>query len=359
MSVIEIRSRWDNKVLFSTDTETLRQAVEAAIKGGADLYGANLGSANLRGANLGSADLGSANLYGADLRGANLYGADLGSAKNVPANILGRYRDDIRKVLDTAPTEVGGLLQALWDGKVDGSTYTGECACLVGTLEKVRGKGTNVEIPNLGHDSSRPAEEWFLNIRKGDTPVSNPSAAFAAAVIAEWMRDHEVVAPDRRLEGTCITCDLPVLEAQAALAERDALRARAEAAEAAFQQAHGCHYTWHVRCRELERERDELRARVSELYGKALAARSDVVRENNALRAEVARLQKSRDEWAGDAEALRAKLAAAERVIFAVVRDMTHRAWVADTVHDTGVAEVLRHFARQLAHPSTAEEKKS
>lgn len=30
--------------------------------------------------------------------------------------------------------------------------------------------------------------------------------------------------PDRRMEGTCITCDLPVLEAQAALAERDAAR---------------------------------------------------------------------------------------------------------------------------------------
>jgi uncharacterized protein YjbI with pentapeptide repeats len=309
MAIIEIRSRWDSsKVLFSVDTETLRQAVEAAVKDGADLrdanlrdanlrdadlydanlrgadlYGADLYDANLRGAdlrfadlrdaNLGGADLCDANLRGADLRfadlrgadlrdadlrdanlygadlyganlrfadlrgadlrdanlrgadlydanlrGADLYGADLRDAnlrdanlrfadlydanlggadlcdaKNVPQNILAPYRDDIRKVLDTAPNEVYGLLQALWDGKVDGSTYTGECACLVGTLEKVRGKGSNVEIPNLEHNSSRPAEQWFLNIHKGDTPVTNPSAAFACAVIAEWAHEKGIV----------------------------------------------------------------------------------------------------------------------------------------------------------------------
>jgi uncharacterized protein YjbI with pentapeptide repeats len=192
---------------------------------GADLYGANLSGANLYGADLSRANLSGANLYGADLSRAdlsradlsradlsranlsranlsganlsraNLSDANLSDAKNAPQNILAPYRDDIRKVLDTAPGEVGGLLQALWDGKVDGSTYTGECACLVGTLEKVRGKGTNVEIPNLGHDSTRPAEEWFINIRKGDTPVSSPAAAFAAAVIAEWMHERAMVAP--------------------------------------------------------------------------------------------------------------------------------------------------------------------
>jgi hypothetical protein len=162
---------------------------------GADLSRANLSGANLSGANLSGANLSRANLYGANLSRANLSGADLYGAKNAPQNILAPYRDDIRKVLDTAPGEVGGLLQALWDGKVDGSTYTGECACLVGTLEKVRGKGRNVEIPNLGHDSSRPAEEWFINIRKGDTPVSSPAAAFAAAVIAEWMHERNIVAP--------------------------------------------------------------------------------------------------------------------------------------------------------------------
>jgi hypothetical protein len=203
MAIIEIRSRWDNKVLFSTDTETLRQAVESAVNGGANLRGADLRGANLRGADLRGADLRGAdlrgadlygaNLRGADLRGADLRGADLYGAKNVPHNILAPYRDDIRKVLDTAPAEVGGLLQALWDGKVDGSTYTGECACLVGTIAKVRGVNYDTLGDGLRPDSSRPAEQWFLGIREGDTPVTSPAAAFAAAVIAEWAFERGVV----------------------------------------------------------------------------------------------------------------------------------------------------------------------
>jgi len=234
-TLIEIRDRWDStKILFSVEASTLKEAVLAAIKKGANLRGADLGGANLRGANLRGANLRGANLYGANLRGANLYGANLGGADlyganlygadlggadlggadlrganlrgadlrgadlrgaiGVPKNILGQYRDDIRKVLDSAPAEVGGLLQSLWDGKVDGSTYEGECACLVGTIAKVRGCPYN-EIPGLAPDSSRLAEQWFLGIRAGDTPVTNPSSAFACAVIAEWMHERSVVAP--------------------------------------------------------------------------------------------------------------------------------------------------------------------
>ena len=96
----EIRSRWSGWVLFSLETESLKLAVEAGVKSGANLRaanlrganlrganlgaanlrGANLGAANLRGADLGGADLRAANLRGADLRDANLRGADLGGA---------------------------------------------------------------------------------------------------------------------------------------------------------------------------------------------------------------------------------------------------------------------------------------
>src|SRR5579872_7397616 len=253
MQIIEIQSRWDNRVLFSVEAETLAKAVEAAIEGGADLSSANLrgaylggaylrgaylGGADLRGANLrgaylggadlrgaylrganlggadlSSADLGGVNLGGAYLRGANprgtylggadlsganlrgayLGGADLSSARNLPPTALAPYRDDIRTVLETSPNEVGGLLKALWQGRINGSAYHGECACLVGTIANVRGcKYT--EIPNLKPDSDRPAERWFLNIRTGDTPVTNPVAAFACAVIAEWMHERGIVA---------------------------------------------------------------------------------------------------------------------------------------------------------------------
>ena len=78
----EIKSYRGNTVLFSVETETLRSAVEAGIKSGAYLYGADLryadlGGAYLRGANLGGADLHGAYLRGADLHGAYLRGADL------------------------------------------------------------------------------------------------------------------------------------------------------------------------------------------------------------------------------------------------------------------------------------------
>ncbi len=110
----EIKSRFTSAVIFTLETESLRFCVEAAVKSGANLYGAtlygaNLGGAtlygaNLRGANLYGADLGGANqcgenlygedqggatLYGANLRGANLRGADLGGANLYGANLYG------------------------------------------------------------------------------------------------------------------------------------------------------------------------------------------------------------------------------------------------------------------------------
>ncbi len=77
---IEIASRHDGRTLWSGEAESLRAAVEVAVKGGAYLDGANLGGANLDGANLGGAYLGGAYLGGAYLGGANLGGAYLGGA---------------------------------------------------------------------------------------------------------------------------------------------------------------------------------------------------------------------------------------------------------------------------------------
>jgi hypothetical protein len=74
--LIEIRNRYTDEILFSTEAKDLR---------GADLVGAYLRGAYLRDANLGGADLGGAylrdaDLRGADLRDANLRDADLGGA---------------------------------------------------------------------------------------------------------------------------------------------------------------------------------------------------------------------------------------------------------------------------------------
>jgi uncharacterized protein YjbI with pentapeptide repeats len=114
MALFEIKHRFSGSVLFSLETESLKLCVEAAVKGGAnlrgaDLGGANLGGADLHGANLGGAnlrgaDLGGANLGGADLHGANLGGADLGGANLGGADLHGANLRDA----DLRDADLGG-----------------------------------------------------------------------------------------------------------------------------------------------------------------------------------------------------------------------------------------------------------
>ena len=78
--IIEIKNRWTGNIIFSIETGSWKLAVEAAIKGSADLSSADLRYANLRYANLRSANLRYADLRYADLRYADLRYADLRSA---------------------------------------------------------------------------------------------------------------------------------------------------------------------------------------------------------------------------------------------------------------------------------------
>jgi hypothetical protein len=79
---IEIKCSLTGTVLFEHDAEvnTIKLTLEAAVKAGANLDGANLAGANLDGANLAGANLAGANLDGANLAGANLDGANLAGA---------------------------------------------------------------------------------------------------------------------------------------------------------------------------------------------------------------------------------------------------------------------------------------
>jgi len=71
-----IRSRHDSdRIIHESDMETVRKAVEEAVKKGVSLDGAYLRHADLR-----HADLRYAELRGADLRNANLRNADLSEA---------------------------------------------------------------------------------------------------------------------------------------------------------------------------------------------------------------------------------------------------------------------------------------
>jgi len=88
---ISIKNRWTGSIIFeySSVDNTLAKTVLEALKGGADLRGADLRGADLCEANLRGADLCEANLREANLRGANLRGADLRGADLCEANLRG------------------------------------------------------------------------------------------------------------------------------------------------------------------------------------------------------------------------------------------------------------------------------
>ena len=58
MEVIEIKSHWSGEVLYSGEHENLKEAVEAAVKAGANLCGADLSGASLSDADLSGAKVG-------------------------------------------------------------------------------------------------------------------------------------------------------------------------------------------------------------------------------------------------------------------------------------------------------------
>jgi hypothetical protein len=89
-------------------------------------------------------------------------------------------------MLLNAPLEVPALLQALKDGKVDGSVYTGQCACLVGTIANARHCSISELPASLAPDAQRPAERWFMGIKPGDTPDKSVIAKMAIAWIEEF-----------------------------------------------------------------------------------------------------------------------------------------------------------------------------
>ena len=185
----DVLARWTGEVQFTVEIDCnelasprakLGLAIKWAVKSGADLSYAVLRGADLRGADLSGADLRGADLSGADLSGADLSGADLSGA------VLSAFKYDFWAILHAARHEIGGVLAALNEGRVDGSTYSGECSCLVGTIANVRG----VAVETLDKDANRPAEQWFLMIKKGDKPGDDSGGGFAAQKAVEWAEEY-------------------------------------------------------------------------------------------------------------------------------------------------------------------------
>ena len=151
MKTIEIRNRFTGDIIFTHECadNTILKTVTAALSE-------------------------SANLTGANLTGA----------------YLSPIRDDIWSILSSAPREVPALIAAIAAGNVDGSTYTGKCACLVGTL--ARAQGISVDgFESLKPNSNRPAERFFMSIRAGDTPETSQFSRLAHDWCVEWLNNMQ------------------------------------------------------------------------------------------------------------------------------------------------------------------------
>jgi hypothetical protein len=182
---IQIIKNWlTGDVIFECEANSVKQAVELACKAGvslsyADLEEANLFEIDLEGYNLSRANFSRANLKGARLYGTGLYKVILTGTELDP------IRDDLWAVLSCAPSEVDFLRKALVEGRINGSSYKGACACLIGTIAKACGK-KHTELDDLKPDPDRPAERFFLNIERGDTPETSQFSKLALQWVDEW-----------------------------------------------------------------------------------------------------------------------------------------------------------------------------
>ena len=90
---------------------------------------------------------------------------------------------DFFDILLRAPNEIAGLRKALVEGRINGSSYIGECSCLIGTIANIKG----CEIDAIGNGiapyKSRPSEIWFTVIYVGDDPSNNQ----ASRITVEWI----------------------------------------------------------------------------------------------------------------------------------------------------------------------------
>jgi uncharacterized protein YjbI with pentapeptide repeats len=171
-----------------TDVDLTGAILTDAILTDAILTGVDLTGANLTGVDLTGVDLTGAILTRANLTGAILTGVDLTRA------ILTDIKNDMFIVLLHAIPEIKFLKQNIIEGKIHGSTYEGECACLSGTL-KNGSKKSNGNLEKIVSDnimscrnSSRPIERFFLAIKIGDTPETSQFSKLALKWIEEFER---------------------------------------------------------------------------------------------------------------------------------------------------------------------------
>lgn len=209
MSIQTIKSKIDGSVIFMRESPSICLAIRDAVKEGVSLRNANLDyldlscrvlaradfeDASINGTNFAGSDISNSSFRGCDFKDtiikyADFTGVDLCNAE-IPLKVLRQanltsIRDDIWAVLCASPHEAYAIREALMEGRVDGWAYTGECACLIGTIANARHCDFE-EIPGLIPDSYRPAESFFYAIKPGDTPRNSPFAKLVIEWIDQW-----------------------------------------------------------------------------------------------------------------------------------------------------------------------------
>ena len=81
--------------------------------------------------------------------------------------------------------EVKFLKEELIAGHINGSSYTGNCACFIGTIAK--GSQCDYQSLLVKPDINSHTERWFISIKTGDTPENS---LFAKQTL-EWIKEFE------------------------------------------------------------------------------------------------------------------------------------------------------------------------
>lgn len=91
-------------------------------------------------------------------------------------------REDLYRWLDLFPDRVPALLDAVRQGRLDGSTYHGKCRCVIGYLSS----RPLSDAWEFGSDRPDSIEEFVQGIIPGDTPSNSPVMAHLERWILEW-----------------------------------------------------------------------------------------------------------------------------------------------------------------------------
>lgn len=163
---------------------------------GARMEGASFGRANLSDVNFDAADLTGIRLQEATLDGATFRGAKLKGAALSEANLAG-IRESLESLIVGAQSGVQALLNAIRDGKINGSVAS---KSITATVRDATPDHWRVQAQH-GH----LIERFATAIELGDTPKTNPASAIIEQWLADWiLRDRSGFFGTR-----CPTCGAP------------------------------------------------------------------------------------------------------------------------------------------------------